>query len=147
VGAITEKTEKPAEEKHESSVSENEPAKVKTPQAEKSPPVSYPPQQAQVAAPVVDHKVRPHLGKGGLVPPPPATPFFPSYPPPPGLIPTPAPAAPAHPNKPRPPKPVVKESPKETSTDEGSPSPKSGGSDDPDFLIDWGGGAKKKHGK
>jgi hypothetical protein len=146
VGAVTEKTEKPAEEKHES-VSENEPAKVKNPQADRAPAMSYPTQQSvPIAVPVVEKRGKPpHLGRGGLVPPPPATPFFPSYPPPPGLMQAPAPVVAPHPPKPKP-KAVVKETPKDTSSDEASPSPK-GGSDDPDFLIDWGGGAKKKHGK
>jgi hypothetical protein len=149
VGAVTEKAEKPAEEKHES-VSENEPAKPKNPPAER---VSIPsfqsqPQSIPISIPITKGKA--NRAKGGiLVPPPPPTPVFGGYPPPPGMMPQPV-AAPAPAPKPKPrPKPVVKEAAKETpkdASDEGSPSPK-GVQEDPDFLIDWGGGAKKKHGK
>jgi hypothetical protein len=149
VGAVTEKQEKPAEEKHESSVSENEPAKPTIPKSEK---VSIPSYQAQQSIPIslppIEKKVKGPRRSGMLVPPPPPTPVFGGYPPPPGMMPAPAPAVVPKPRPPKP-KPVVKEAAKETpkdSSDEGSPSPK-GVSDDPDFLIDWGGGAKKKHGK
>jgi hypothetical protein len=149
VGAVTEKTDKPAEEKHESSVSENEPAKPKTPPVEKSSAPSFSTQQSiQVTIPVTEKKGKGHNRPGVLVPPPPPTPVFGGYPPPPGMMPSPA-AAPVAPPKPKHPNPKpAKEAAKETSSasDEGSPSPR-GVQEDPDFLIDWGGGAKKKHGK
>jgi hypothetical protein len=138
---VTEKTEKPVEEKHES-VSENEPAKPKNAPAKEQPhPVAAPvPQSVPISIPPMDKKSKVRPAKGGiLVPPPPATPFIiPSFQPPPGV---PIQAAPAPAPKPAPkPKPVEH---KEAPAKEASEDSDAGG--DPEFLIKWGDGNKKKH--
>ena len=147
VGALTEKVEKPVEEKHESSLSENEPARPTNPPPEKQHAApSLIPSMPIVAMPSENKKSRPHLGNKGLVPPPPATPFFPSFPSAAGFQPQQAPVAPPPKPRPRPPKPAVKEAPKDSGDESASAS--KGQSEDPDFLINWGGDSgKKKHSK
>ena len=149
VGAVTERTEKPAEEKHESSVSENEPAKVKVREVERSQAVAPQMMMPTVTIPVTTTRPKNHSTKAGgtgFVPPPPATPYFPSAPGlqqmPPMMAPAPAPQP-----KIKKSKPVVKEAPKESS-DEPSATPTKGQTEDPNFLIDWGADtSKKKHSK
>jgi tetratricopeptide (TPR) repeat protein len=145
--------EKPAAEEkvHESSVSENEPAKPKetkfksepAPQAQ-MPPIVMP---AVSASPADSGKKGAKHGRVVLVPPPPPStpvmPFIPMGPPPGMVMPAPAPAPKPKPPKP---KPAAKETPKDSddTATAAKATPPTGSNEDPDFLIDWGGSGKKK---
>lgn len=155
VGAVTDKSEKPQAEKHDSGLSENEPAKPKNPPIEKAAPAAVPPVAplVPISIPVNSGKPsKPHLGKGGLVPPPPPTPVvipggmvMPVQPPP---VAPPAPAAKSKP-KAKPPTSDKADKPekaeKSDKTEESSTAKPH--DEDPDFLINWGGADKKKKAK
>lgn len=155
IGAVTDKSEKPQAEKHDSGLSENEPAKPKNPSVEKTAPAAVP-QVAPlvpISIPVSSGKPsKPHLGKVGLVPPPPPTPVvipggmvMPVQPPP---VAPPAPAAKPKPKAKPPASDKTDKSEKAEKSDKAEESSTAKPHDeDPDFLINWGGADKKKKAK
>jgi hypothetical protein len=152
IGAVTEKVDKPQADKHESGLSENEPAKPKNQPAEKTAPTAAPTVAPMVPMPIPvtsGKSGKPRLGKVGLVPPPPPTPVVIPGGMMPPLVPPPTapPAAPAKPRlKPRPAASEKSDKAEKSEKSEDSSAAKPH-DEDPDFLINWGGADKKKKSK